>query len=283
MNPIGIMQGRLLPPRDGRIQSFPADDWAEEFPRAAAAGLQRIEWIYEMETADRHPFAAAAGLERVRRAAQAHGVAVRSVCADYFMGRPLVRDGRADDEAFARLRWLIPRCAALGVAYVVLPFVDASALAGPADCDALVGALRDFVAGIAPYEVALHLETSLPPATFRALLAAIDAPLVRATWDIGNSAALGYAAHEELEAIGPWLGSVHVKDRRRGGGTVALGTGAADLRACFAGLAHRGYAGPFILQAARGEDGGEVDLARANRARVREWWEAARVGAAAPR
>ncbi|MBM4443089.1 MAG: TIM barrel protein, partial [Candidatus Rokubacteria bacterium] len=122
MNAIGIMQGRLLPPRAGRIQSFPADAWAEEFPRAAAAGLACIEWIYDLETAEANPLASAAGLERVRAAARAHGVGVRSVCADYFMDRPLVRAGRADAEAWARLRWLIARCAAIGVGYIVLPF-----------------------------------------------------------------------------------------------------------------------------------------------------------------
>jgi len=44
---IGIMQGRLGPPVEGRFQSFPRAHWAEEFPRAAEAGLGAIEWIYD--------------------------------------------------------------------------------------------------------------------------------------------------------------------------------------------------------------------------------------------
>jgi hexulose-6-phosphate isomerase len=283
MNPIGIMQGRLLPPTGGRIQSFPVDAWADEFPRAAAAGLERIEWIYELETAEANPLASAGGLERMRRESAASDVAVRSVCADYFMGRPLVRDGRADEDAFARLRWLIPRCSSFGIGYVVLPFVDASALQGPADRDALAVALRRFVDVVEPYAVELHLETSLPPSEFRALLAAIDHRLVRANYDIGNSASLGFAPDEELPAIGPWLGSVHVKDRRRGGSTVPLGTGDADLEACFTHFARLDYAGPFILQAARGAEGDEVALAGANRERVTRLWETARAGTAGRR
>ena len=38
MNPIGIMQGRLSPAVDGRIQSFPVETWRQEFELARQAG-----------------------------------------------------------------------------------------------------------------------------------------------------------------------------------------------------------------------------------------------------
>ena len=42
---IGIMQGRLSLPEDGRIQSFPKRSWRKEFSRAQKAELASIEWI----------------------------------------------------------------------------------------------------------------------------------------------------------------------------------------------------------------------------------------------
>ena len=39
LNPIGIMQGRLLPPTRGRIQAFPVGSWREEFHSAAQIGV----------------------------------------------------------------------------------------------------------------------------------------------------------------------------------------------------------------------------------------------------
>lgn len=265
MNAIGIMQGRLLPPVDGRIQSFPVEGWEGEFARAAEAGLDRIEWIYELETAERNPLASESGLERIRRLTADSGVEVRSVCADYFMRAPLVVGGRFDERSANQLRWLVERCADLGVEYIVLPFVDESVLAGPADTVALTAGLRRFLDNVMRYDVELHLETSLPPAEFRALLGAIGHPLVRANYDIGNSASLGFWPAEELAAIGAWLGSVHVKDRRRSGGTVPLGTGDADFDTCFRLFAALGYGGPLVLQTARDPGGGEVELARRNR------------------
>ncbi len=39
---IAIMEGRLLPPSDGRFQCFPREQWRDEFPHAAQAGLDAI-------------------------------------------------------------------------------------------------------------------------------------------------------------------------------------------------------------------------------------------------
>ena len=70
---------------------------------------------------------------------------------------------------------------------------------------------------------------------------------------------------KELTILSPWLGSVHVKDRLLGGGTVPLGTGAADFPACFRLFRQSSYRGPFILQAARQEGMSETELVIRNR------------------
>lgn len=40
MTTVGIMQGRLSPPEDGRFQSFPRLGWREEFARAGFITLK---------------------------------------------------------------------------------------------------------------------------------------------------------------------------------------------------------------------------------------------------
>ena len=113
--------------------------------------------------------------------------------------------------------------------------------------------------------VELHLETDLKPVDIAAMLKEIGSPLVRANYDTGNSASLGYDPVEELGLLSSYLGSVHIKDRVRGGGTVPLGSGTVDFLICFRLIRTAGFSGPFILQVARGEAGREVELARSNR------------------
>ena len=89
--------------------------------------------------------------------------------------------------------------------------------------------------------------------------------MLKVNYDSGNSASLGYDPIDEFAAYGVRVGSVHIKDRVRGGGTVPLGSGDASFRALFECLAALGYSGDFVLQVARGTDGDEVSWSRKNR------------------
>jgi hexulose-6-phosphate isomerase len=80
---------------------------------------------------------------------------------------------------------------------------------------------------------------------------------------------------EEWRRYGARIGSVHIKDRNLGGGTVPLGTGDADFDELFAWIRKTRYDGDLILQAARQASGEELSLARENRRFVERYLEAA--------
>ncbi len=266
MNPIGIMQGRLLPPINGRIQSFPAQAWRDEFALARQAGLNCIEWIYEKENEDLNPLGSNAGLAEMRKLSVASGVLIRSICADYFMTELLVtQSGDPDAKNLQQLKWLIGRGGALGIRYIVLPFVDSSSIKTPPQLEGLLAVLKEICPVVEQEKVEIHLETDLQPAELAAVLQKINHPLIRANYDSGNSASLGYDPEEELTLLTPWLASVHIKDRLRGGGTVPLGTGDTKLDLCFQMFQKANYQGFFVLQAARSSAMSEVDWAIANR------------------
>jgi len=279
MNPIGVMQGRLSPPVSGRIQSFPVDTWREEFFRAREAGLDCIEWIYEAGTEVVNPLRTDAGIVEIQRLVEASGVEVRSICADYYMAERLVApDGALQSKAVEHLRWLVERAGAIGVRYIVLPFVDASSLKSPQEVEGLIAFLNSIIPIAERANVELHLETELQPVELVTALESISHPLIRANCDIGNSASLGHHPAEELTLLGPWLGSVHVKDRILGGGTVPLGTGAADFPTCFRLICAAGFRGPFILQTAREDGLSEIELAIFNRKFVEKQLAAVIIG-----
>jgi hexulose-6-phosphate isomerase len=267
MQRIAIMQGRLVAPTGGSIQGFPRDRWREEFALAAEAGMDASEWIYDVHGADVNPLATDAGVAELRTLSRQHGIAVVSLCADYFLDRPFVRtslDNVAD--LTVHLLWLIGRCGQAGITRMVLPFVDASRIETPDDERRVVEVLRQMLPLCEATGVELHLETSLAPPAFASLLVQVPNPLVQVNYDSGNSASQGYDVGSELAAYGTRIGSVHIKDRIRGGGTVPLGTGDADLPALFSGLAGLQYQGDYVLQIARSTDGCELEWARHNRA-----------------
>jgi L-ribulose-5-phosphate 3-epimerase len=263
---IAIMQGRLLPPFEGRIQCFPRERWRDEFALAAAAGLDAIEWIYDLHGADANPIAAIDGVALVRALSTQSGVMVRSLCADYFMDKPLLRASHREiDERTETLVWLLGRCAILGVGRVVLPFVDASRIDSDAELDHVVSVLERVLPVLEETGVELHLETSLSPSRFADLLARLPHAMLKVNYDSGNSASLGFNPIDEFAAYGTRVGSVHIKDRVNGGGTVPLGSGDTNFGALFDCLGEVGYEGDFVLQVARGTTGDEAGWARRNR------------------
>jgi hexulose-6-phosphate isomerase len=261
------MQGRLVPPENGAIQSFPRDRWHDEFELAAAAGLDAIEWIDDVWGADVNPLWSPSGRAKLREAADRTGVVVASVCADWFIEHPLGRD----PDAPQRLEQLLEVAQDVGAGRITVPFVDDSAI--PADGEAaLVEALTAALEAAERTDVELHVETDLGPDDFRGLLDQLPHALLAVNYDSGNSASLGYDVDDELAAYGDRIGSVHIKDRVRGGGTVPLGAGNASLDRLFAGLRELQYPGDLVLQVARAEEGDEVAWARHNRAYVEERW-----------
>ncbi len=267
---IGIMQGRLSPPVEGRIQAFPASAWREEFCAAKEAGLDAIEWIFDVEN-ETNPLFSDAGRNEIRTLSRSTGISVESVCADYFMSELLLlgpEDARR--RRFATLQVLVKNSAELGIHHIVLPFVDQSRLDLPRDEPALVALMARLLPVLEETRVELHLETSLAPAAFSALIQKMENPLIKINYDTGNSASLGYDPEKEFAAYGSRIGSVHLKDRQLHGSTVPLGTGAADFEKLALGLKRINYQGGFILQAARGQDGEEITWARRNLAFARD-------------
>src|SRR3954465_6497999 len=77
---IGVMQGRLSPRPENRLQAFPHQTWPEEFAQAKRLGFSYLEWIYEAERAQENPIASSAWRAAIRARAGQRGLPVGSVC-----------------------------------------------------------------------------------------------------------------------------------------------------------------------------------------------------------
>jgi L-ribulose-5-phosphate 3-epimerase len=275
--PYGVMQGRLVPPEEGRFQSFPRQRWRDEFPRAADAGIDYIEWIVDAFGEDVNPVLTPEGRAELAVLKQQHNIATPAICADWLMDFPLLRCSPtelAERELF--LHRLLPIAEQIGADHIVLPFVDISRIEAEADKDLIVKILATAAPLAQAHNVELHLETDLNSNDFAALLARIRHPFVKANFDSGNSSGLGYIARDEFAAYGNRIGSVHIKDRYRkpAGGieTRALGSGSADFDDVFAAMRSIHYDRGITLQVARGQDNDEVNWIRQQLAFCRTRW-----------
>ena len=199
MNQIGIMQGRLSPPVPGRLQSFPWSSWEEEFPHAGRCGFDTIEWLFEEPRAADNPLWSAPGRERIRRLVADTGIALRSVCADYFMVHPFFRT-TADDRtrSIEVLEALIGHAASVGIRTILVPVLETCEIRTPQEKSELLDALRQPLAIADAKGVSIGLETELPAGDYRALVEEAAHPALGIYYDAGNAAAKGYDLDDVL-------------------------------------------------------------------------------------
>ena len=260
---VGIMQGRLVPPLGGRIQAFPRERWRDEFALARNVGFDALEFIFDADDAaavQGHPLLEE-DCSTIRSLVERSGVAVSTICADYFIRHPVHGADRGDAErSVALLERLIANTRDLGVTDIVLPCVDESSFRDDHDRASFVRGLAPVLDRCDALGVNLALETDLPPKEFVDLLETMRGHRVTVNYDVGNSASLGYEPVDEWAAYGDRVSSVHVKDRLRGGSTVPLGSGAVDFERFFSTARQHGYRGLFLIQGARGAD--DIETAR---------------------
>uniref|UniRef100_Q025T7 Xylose isomerase domain protein TIM barrel n=1 Tax=Solibacter usitatus (strain Ellin6076) TaxID=234267 RepID=Q025T7_SOLUE len=262
---IGQMQGRLSPPEGGRIQFFPRLRWQDEFALAAEAGFDQIEWLYDEWGEQHNPLAGNEGTRTIGLLSKQSGVAVHSLCAHYFVEHPFVNSSGRDLQSLVdKLEWLVTRCAAAKIRRVIVPFLDQGSIRNEDHERCAMDVLNSVLPGAVAHSVELHLETDLAPIAYGRFLEKMTSPAIRATYDTGNSTSFGFDVIDEIAAYGSRIGSVHIKDRLRRGGSVPLGEGEANLSFRLAALLATGYRGDFVLEAARGEAGGELAWARRN-------------------
>ena len=259
-NEIGIMQGRLSPRIDGKIQAYPANTWQKEFQIAQEIGYAAIEWIVE-KPVETNALMTDSGKAEIKKVISSTEVRIDFVCADIFMQQPLVRmteEMRLQNKEY--LLEIIKNAKEVGAVGVEIPFVDNSSIKNDKEKQEFIDAMQDAFKLAKDLDIKISLETDLSPIAFKELLELIDLDFVQANYDIGNSASLGFDPKEELDAYGQRILNVHVKDRKLGGTTVPLGTGNADINLVIQKLQEFGYSGGLTMQAARGED--DVETAK---------------------
>jgi hexulose-6-phosphate isomerase len=259
-NEIGIMQGRLSPRIDGKIQAYPASTWQKEFEIAQEIGYSAIEWIVE-KPVETNALMTDSGKAEIKKMIASTGVRIDYVCADIFMQQPLVRmtkDTKSQNKEY--LSAILKNAKEVGAIGVEIPFVDNSSIKNENEKLEFIDVMQDAFKLAKDLDLKLSLETDLPPIEFRELLESIDLDHVQANYDIGNSASLGFDPREELEAYGLKILNVHVKDRKLGSTTVPLGTGNANINFVLQKLQEIGYRGGLTMQAARGEN--DVETAK---------------------
>lgn len=252
---IGILQGRLSRSMNGRLQIFPVQTWEQEFAWATEIGFTAFELLVTAEDVASNPLLSHEGRNRLKALARRDRLPISSICADVFKTQPFFRgQPNARTQRLHLLHDLIQAAQSVGAKRIGIPILEDAALQSAADRSAFLACLREALPEAEAAEVEFALEMDQPAWQVLDVIRQADHPLVKAYYDVGNAAALGFDIPADIRLLGPLIGGVHIKDRPLGGPNVELGSGAVDFPACFAALQDIGYPGPLILETPPGND-----------------------------
>ncbi len=247
---IGFMQGRLSNLLNGRIQSFPVENWEKEFQIAGENQISRLEWTIDTLTYSKNPLVNTDEINKINYISRVNGVVIPSVTCDYYMENPHWNPNGEDIEReITRIIESMPR---VGATILVIPLVDNSSISMNQGMDLEFFAnLRN---SLKRNNVRIAFELDLDPASSRNFIDHFEANYFGINFDMGNSASLGFSPEAEFSNYGHRIINIHVKDRILGGHTVPLGCGNVEFKDVVEQIKKINYQGNFIMQTARATD-----------------------------
>lgn len=250
---MGIMLGRLTPSRGRGIQFFPRNEgeWENEFSLAAEIGLTHIEWVWDTP---QNPLVDRGFRAKVRALISETGVPVKGVDLQFLTKTDFA------ETSDTMMHTICEAIADIHGGAIEPPLLEGSTLLDPNMRTARIARLARFCELAKEHALSINLETDLSPTEYGKLLT--EMPNISVVYDSGNSSHMGYDVNEEWNTYSPQIRNVQIKDRPRGGSTVPLGKGSTDFRTLFKKMKETGYTGLVTFQAARGEDGHEIETIR---------------------
>jgi len=268
------MQGRLSPLRNGQIQSFPWENWRTEFEIARSLDFHLMEWTLDQHQIMKNPLMTLGGRNEILSLTESFQIEIPSLTGDCFMQAPFwKKKGLQRDCLLKDFRNVVNACFETGIGLIIIPLVDNGSLKNSRQEFDLVACLIEMRSFFLERKMRVVFESDYSAPELMRFISHLEPEIFGINYDIGNSAALGFDAQEEISTYGERIMNVHIKDRLLGGNTVPLGSGAADFSRVFQCLSEIGYDGNYILQTARASDANHAGVLERYQKMALSWIE----------
>jgi len=247
-NKLLVMQGRLTPQFGELIQSFPKNNWENEFEIADALGLHGIEWTIDLNHFDSHPLL----MDNFARNKYVSRDKSKFVTCDFFMQLEIFKDtaSRIDIAEVLLIKMILSKCVG-NDATLIVPLVDFGEPITSTDWKYVTKMFLKLTPLLKDVNSRIICELSTNPDHQLEFISNFSSDSFGINYDIGNSASLGWDPKTEIDVLKNVIRHIHIKDRKLNGSTVPLGQGNANFIQISQSLNQISYKGNYTLQCAR--------------------------------
>jgi L-ribulose-5-phosphate 3-epimerase len=218
------------------------------FPKVKELGFHGVELGIGLDYREDPLWTGRGGARQaIKMEARRTGVEAASICLhllNYEENSPASINAEHRETGREITRNAIEACAAIGASVILVPFFGTAALKSDKQTQSLIDEMRGLSPVAEDRGVCLALETSLEAPQLVRVIESIGSYRVKAYFDIGNTASMGYDVVQEITALGGLIAQVHVKDYP----SRTLGDGDIEFGGVIAALEDAGFDGYLVLE-----------------------------------
>jgi L-ribulose-5-phosphate 3-epimerase len=245
---LGIMQGRLSAPVNGRMQEFP-EDWEREFVILKDLGLNHIEWLITKNSWLSNPI--------MKNIKHVEKFPISFICLDTLV------DKRISNLDFLseKLGMLCEKVSDTSMKNLTIPLLEESNMEDDKKREKFCRLIKKY--GMRFPTINFSFEAELQKEKLLEIVSLCDNFFV--TYDTGNMTSYGVDHLEYIDFFKHKINNIHLKDRTVDAATVNPLTGDTDFDLIFNSLEKIGYNGVMTMQTARSMTGEEIETTTKHR------------------
>ena len=210
----GIMQGRLAPMIENKIQAFPQKYWTTEFKKLSKLNLNLIEWTLDYRNLEKNPLLTSSGKRKIKHYKKKYSIEINSVTCDCFMQKPFWKI-KKNQELIDYLKKIISSSKELGIKLLIIPLVDKGSIKNAKQGKNLLNICKTLEDHLKKNKVKIIFESNFKPEKLFYFIKKFNIKHFGINYDTGNSASLNYDINQEFKYYGEYISNIHIKDRKK--------------------------------------------------------------------
>ena len=240
------MQGRLSNKENCPLQSFPYQNWENEFNRANKIGFQNIEWLVDKENDKNNPLNSKKGLEKIKKLKNQNEINIETLCAHFIINGGILKKNYESRKIKNYFREIIKFASSIGIKYVSIPLMDKISLKNKNVKNEIEIFLKEI---INETEVGILIETDIPNLETFSFVQNFNSKKVGIVYDTGNATKNNYSFKDDFPKMYSLVKEIHLKDfSRQLNQSITLGFGDTNFIEIFETLKDCKWNGFLILE-----------------------------------
>lgn len=258
---LAITQGRLSPPVDNKIQSFPINTWENEFKIANEIGIKNIEWVIDYETVFTNPIFNEKGINRIVSLCKKYKISVSTIQCDFLLHKPFWKKKYKKYYQLIneKINYLL-NIKKLGKNMIfIVPILENSKISNKKEERFVIDYFKSKTLFLRKNNNKIAFEIDYNPKKLKKFISNFHQHCFGINYDTGNSISNNYSYNDEIKSYFNRVLNIHYKDKNNNNKTVYLGEGKFIYPDFYNKIKNK-YRGLITLQAARSGNISEIEL-----------------------